>query len=71
MAGAESSQPRQGLVGPRSFQSQQVVDQQQSVAAIGARAGIAKTQAQIAQKLIRAPFAGQLGVRQAEVGGFI
>src|SRR6185437_8578233 len=36
-----------------------------------ANASIAKTQAQIAQKLIRAPFAGKLGVRQVEVGQYV
>jgi multidrug efflux system membrane fusion protein len=47
-----------------------VVDQQQA-ARDQAMAGIAKTQALIAQKLIRAPFAGQLGVRQVNVGGYV
>ena len=32
---------------------------------------MAKTQAIIAQKLIRAPFAGRLGVRQVELGQFV
>jgi multidrug efflux system membrane fusion protein len=36
-----------------------------------ANAGIAKTQALIAQKLIRAPFEGDLGVRQVELGQFL
>jgi multidrug efflux system membrane fusion protein len=34
-------------------------------------AGIAKTQALISQKLVRAPFEGDLGVRMVEVGQFI
>jgi membrane fusion protein, multidrug efflux system len=54
----------------REFQSKMVVDQQQALRDQAA-AGIAKTQAQIAQKLIRAPFAGQLGVRQVNVGGYV
>jgi len=36
-----------------------------------ATAGIAKTQALIAQKLIRAPFGGMLGIRQIELGQFL
>ena len=35
-----------------------------------ARAQIAKTQAIIAQKLIRAPFAGRLGMRQVDLGQY-
>ena len=46
------------------------MDQQQSLLD-QAQAEIAKTQAQIAQKLIRAPFAGQLGVRQVNLGGYV
>jgi multidrug efflux system membrane fusion protein len=36
-----------------------------------ANAEIAKTQAQIAQKLIRAPFAGVLGIRQVDLGQYV
>jgi membrane fusion protein, multidrug efflux system len=36
-----------------------------------ANAGIAKTQAIISQKLVRAPFDGELGVRHVEVGQFL
>jgi multidrug efflux system membrane fusion protein len=36
-----------------------------------ARAGIVKTQAIIAQKQIRAPFDGRLGIRQVEVGQYV
>ena len=36
-----------------------------------ANAGIAKTQAIISQKLVRAPFDGVLGVRHVEVGQFL
>ncbi len=36
-----------------------------------ANAGIAKTQALIAQKLIRAPFAGVLGIRQVDLGQYL
>ncbi|MCA6119547.1 efflux RND transporter periplasmic adaptor subunit [Bradyrhizobium sp. WSM 1738] len=36
-----------------------------------ASAGIAKTEAIISQKLVRAPFEGDLGVRQVEVGQYL
>jgi membrane fusion protein, multidrug efflux system len=36
-----------------------------------ASAGIAKTQAIISQKLVRAPFDGELGVRRVEVGQYL
>jgi membrane fusion protein, multidrug efflux system len=36
-----------------------------------ANAGIAKTQALIAQKLIRAPFSGVLGIRQIDLGQYV
>src|SRR5258708_3816843 len=36
-----------------------------------ANAGIAKTQAIISQKLVRAPFDGELGVRHVEVGQYL
>lgn len=54
----------------REFQSRQSVEQQQTVMEQAA-AGAAKARAQIDQMLIRAPFAGELGVRQAEVGAFL
>jgi multidrug efflux system membrane fusion protein len=68
LAGANLDRDKQ--LSAREFQSRQIVDQQQSLRD-QAMAGIAKTQAQIAQKLIRAPFAGQLGVRQVNVGGYV
>jgi multidrug efflux system membrane fusion protein len=36
-----------------------------------ANAGIAKTEALIAQKLVRAPFAGELGIRQVDLGQYV
>ena len=36
-----------------------------------AQAGIARIQALIAQKLVKAPFSGQLGVRQVDVGQYL
>ncbi|MGO8915462.1 MAG: efflux RND transporter periplasmic adaptor subunit [Stellaceae bacterium] len=50
--------------------SQSTLDQSQSLLD-QANAGIAKTKALIAQKLIRAPFAGKLGVRLIEVGQYV
>ena len=61
---------RDKALSARDFQSRQVVDQQQSLLD-QAQANIAKTEAQIAQKLIKAPFSGQLGVRQVEVGAYL
>jgi multidrug efflux system membrane fusion protein len=54
----------------RQFTPQQTVDQNQAILD-QALANIAKTQAVIAQKLIRAPFTGQLGIRQVEVGQYL
>jgi multidrug efflux system membrane fusion protein len=54
----------------RQFETQVNVDQQQSNLDV-ADANIAKTQATIAQKLVRAPFAGQLGLRQIELGQYL
>jgi multidrug efflux system membrane fusion protein len=50
--------------------AQQTVDQNQSELQV-AQANIARIQAMIAQKLIRAPFGGQLGVRQVDVGQYL
>jgi membrane fusion protein, multidrug efflux system len=50
--------------------AQSVVDQNQSQLD-QANASIARTKALIAQKLIRAPFSGRLGVRQVEVGQYV
>jgi membrane fusion protein, multidrug efflux system len=68
VAGANLDRDKQ--LSAREFQSRMVVDQQQALRDQAA-AGIAKTQAQIAQKLIRAPFPGQLCVRQVNVGGYV
>jgi len=54
----------------QQYMAQQTVDQNQSELQV-AQANIAHTQAMIAQKLIRAPFAGQLGVRQVDVGQYL
>ncbi|MBN9598404.1 MAG: efflux RND transporter periplasmic adaptor subunit [Afipia sp.] len=50
--------------------TQATVDQAQA-AYDQANAAIAKTEAVISQKLVRAPFAGELGVRHVEVGQYL
>jgi multidrug efflux system membrane fusion protein len=67
---ASANLDRDKTLSARDFQSRQVVDQQQSLLD-QAKAGIAKAEAQIAQKMIRAPFAGQLGVRQVDLGSYV
>jgi multidrug efflux system membrane fusion protein len=54
----------------RQNAAQQTVDQNQAQLD-QMRASIAKTEAIIAQKLIRAPFEGVLGIRQVEVGQYV
>ena len=54
----------------QQYTAQQTVDQNESDLAV-AQAGINRSEAVIAQKLVRAPFSGQLGVRQIEVGQFL
>jgi multidrug efflux system membrane fusion protein len=54
----------------RQNAAQQTVDQNQAQLD-QMRASIGKTEAIIAQKLIRAPFEGVLGIRQIEVGQYI
>src|SRR5205807_3318911 len=54
----------------RQFGPQATVDQAQA-AYDQANAGIARTQAIISQKLVRAPFNGELGVRHVEIGQYL
>ena len=54
----------------QQYMAQQTVDQNQSELQV-AQANIARIQAIIAQKLVRAPFAGQLGVRQVDLGQYL
>jgi multidrug efflux system membrane fusion protein len=54
----------------RQFGPQATVDQAQSTFD-QANSGIAKTEAIISQKLVKAPFDGVLGVRHVEVGQFL
>jgi len=67
---AETTLQRSTELAKRQFEARETVDQKQSQ--LGqAKAGIAKTEALIDQKLIRAPFPGQLGMRQVEVGQYL
>ena len=67
---AELSLDRAKQLAARQFGAQVTVDQAQSQYD-QAQAGIAKTQAIISQKLVRAPFDGELGVRKVEVGQYL
>src|SRR3954452_23596401 len=67
---AQLSLDRARQLAARQFGAQVTVDQAQS-AFDQANAGIAKTQAIISQKLVRAPFDGELGVRKVEVGQYL
>ena len=67
---AETTLQRSNQLAQRQFEARETVDQKQSQLD-QARAGIMKTEALIAQKLIRAPFSGQLGTRQIEVGQYL
>src|SRR6476661_1837330 len=67
---AQLSLDRAKQLAARQFGPQTTVEQAQA-AYDQANAGIAKTQAIISQKLVRAPFDGELGVRHVEVGQFL
>src|SRR6202047_68604 len=67
---AEITHQRSSQLAQRQFEARETVDQKQSQLE-QARAMIIKTEAVIAQKLIRAPFSGQLGTRQIEVGQYL
>jgi multidrug efflux system membrane fusion protein len=67
---AEIEVGRSSQLAQRQFASRETLDQRQSQLE-QARAMILKTEALIAQKLIRAPFSGQLGTRQVEVGQYL
>ncbi|MFO1048778.1 MAG: efflux RND transporter periplasmic adaptor subunit, partial [Geminicoccaceae bacterium] len=54
----------------RDFATQATMDENQQ-ALEAARAGIARSQAVIDQKVIKAPFAGELGLRGVELGQFV
>jgi multidrug efflux system membrane fusion protein len=67
---AQLSLDRAKQLASRQFGPQATVDSAQA-AHDQAQAGIAKTEAIISQKLVRAPFDGELGVRHVEVGQFL
>jgi multidrug efflux system membrane fusion protein len=67
---AAISLQRSQALAQRQVGPQQTVDQNQAQLDEG-RAQILKTAAVIAQKLIRAPFAGRLGVRQIDLGQYL
>jgi multidrug efflux system membrane fusion protein len=67
---AQLSLDRAKQLASRQFGPQATVDSTQA-AYDQANAGIARTQAVISQKLVRAPFDGELGVRKVEVGQFL
>jgi membrane fusion protein, multidrug efflux system len=68
--GAQAALDRAKQLALKQFGPQSTVDSTQATYD-QALAGIAKTQALISQKLVRAPFEGELGVRMIEVGQFI
>jgi membrane fusion protein, multidrug efflux system len=67
---AQLSLDRAKQLAAKQFGPQATVDTAQA-AYDQATAGIAKTEALISQKLVRAPFDGELGVRHVEVGQFL
>ena len=67
---AQLTLDRNRKLATQQFTAQQTVDQNQSDLAV-AQAGMARVKAVIAQKLVRAAFAGDLGVRQVEVGQYL
>jgi membrane fusion protein, multidrug efflux system len=67
---AQLSLDRAKQLAERQFGPQATVDAAQA-AFDQASAGIARTQAVISQKLVRAPFDGDLGVRMVEVGQYL
>jgi membrane fusion protein, multidrug efflux system len=68
--GASLALDRAKQLAARQFGPQSTVDAAQATYD-QANAGIAKTEAIISQKLVRAPFDGELGVRHVEVGQYL
>jgi membrane fusion protein, multidrug efflux system len=68
--GAQLALDRAKQLAARQFGPQSTADAAQATYD-QANAGIARTQAIISQKLVRAPFDGELGVRHVEVGQFL
>src|SRR5207245_9986356 len=67
---AETTLQRSSELAKHQYEARETVDQKQSQLD-QARAQIIKTQALIEQKQIRAPFSGQLGMRQIELGQYL
>src|SRR6202171_5735929 len=68
--GAQLALDRAKQLAARQFGPQATADAAQATYD-QANAGIAKTEALISQKLVRAPFDGELGVRHVEVGQYL
>ncbi len=68
--GAQAALDRAKQLAARQFGPQSTVDAAQATYD-QAMAGIAKIEAIISQKLVRAPFDGELGVRHVEVGQYL
>ena len=68
--GAQAALDRAKQLALKQFGPQSTVDSTQATYD-QALAGIARTQAVISQKLVRAPFEGELGVRMVEVGQYL
>jgi membrane fusion protein, multidrug efflux system len=68
--GAQLALDRAKQLAVRQFGPQSTVDAAQATFD-QANAGIAKTEAIISQKMVRAPFDGELGVRHVEVGQYL
>jgi len=68
--GAQLALDRAKQLASRQFGPQSTVDAAQATYD-QANAGIAKTEAIISQKMVRAPFDGELGVRHVEVGQYL
>jgi membrane fusion protein, multidrug efflux system len=68
--GAQLALDRAKQLASRQFGPQSTADAAQATYD-QANAGIAKTEAIISQKLVRAPFDGELGVRHVEVGQYL
>jgi multidrug efflux system membrane fusion protein len=70
LTNAQLALDRAKSLASRQFGPQATVDTTQA-AFDQANAGIAKIEAQISQKLIKAPFSGDLGVRRVELGQYL
>jgi multidrug efflux system membrane fusion protein len=67
---AQLNLARSQALAQKQFSSKQSVDEQKSLLD-QANAGIAKSQATIAYKVIKAPFDGMLGIRQINLGEYL